>query len=201
MNEMTKPKWAVAREPGPIVVKAKGPPQFTSLSITPFERPRLGEPIRFEVYAVAEPTSLQGKRAIIGTPLPGWSNFEIFCDEGTPLGGGDSAPSPLGYLTAAVAFCLLTHVSGFLRLKELDIKSIKIEIKGKYSSTMDRAAEGGRAQGACEGFETHVIIDSPEPASRIQDFVAACEEACIAMQTVARAVPASTRIVLNGKRL
>jgi uncharacterized OsmC-like protein len=201
MNEVGKPKWAAAREAGPIVVKAKGPPQFKSLAITPFARARAGEPIRFEVYALAEPTSLQGKRAIIGTPLPGWSNFEIFCDEGTPIGGEDTAPSPLGYLTAAVAFCLLTHVSGFLRLRALDIDQIRVEIKGRYSSTMDRAAEGGHAQGACEGFETHVIVESPEPAEKIKDFIAACEDACIAMQTVMHAVPASTRIVLNGKTL
>jgi uncharacterized OsmC-like protein len=201
MVETNKPKWAVARMPGPIVEKMERAPAFEALTVTPFARPRLGEPICFEVYAVAEPTSLQGKRAVIGTPLPGWSNFAIYCDEGTPIGGEDKAPSPLGYFTAAVAFCLLTHISGFLRMRKLDIDKIKVELKGKYKSSMDQAEKGGEARGGCEGFETHVIIESREAPEQVKDLIEACEKACIAMQTVANAVPASTRIVLNGNRL
>lgn len=30
--------------------------------------------------------------------------FEIHCDEGARLGGGGTAPSPLGYFTAAIGF-------------------------------------------------------------------------------------------------
>lgn len=201
MVEKTALKWAVRRDDGAIVAKATGLPNLEAMNVTPFERARVGEPIRFEVCAIAEPTSEQGKRAVIGTPLPGWSEFEIFCDEGTPIGGEDTAPSPLGYFTAAVAFCLLTHISGFLRVRKLDIDKIKVELKGKYRSSMDQAEKGGEARGGCEGFETHVVIESPEAPEKVKDLIEACEKACIAMQTVANAVPTSTSIVLNGKKL
>ena len=50
----------------------------------------------------AETLERQLKRAVVqgGTG----SSFEIFCDEGTPLGGDDSAPPPLAFFSAGVAF-------------------------------------------------------------------------------------------------
>ena len=54
------------------------------------------------IQVEAETLERQLKRAVIqgGTG----SAFEIYCDEGTPLGGDDSAPPPLMYFSAGVAF-------------------------------------------------------------------------------------------------
>jgi hypothetical protein len=50
----------------------------------------------------AETAGRQLKHAIItgGSTSP----FEAYCDEGTYLGGDDSAPSPLAYFSLGVAF-------------------------------------------------------------------------------------------------
>jgi uncharacterized OsmC-like protein len=197
----TSVKWAVKRDDGPIVVKAERLPELEAMTFEPAQKPRMGEPIRFQVNVVAEPTSLQGKRAFVGNNGHGWSDFEIYCDEGTPLGGEDKAPSPLAYFTAGAAFCLLTHISSYVRMKKLDIDRIKLEVKGKYMTTMGQVATGGQGSGACEGFETHVIIDSTEPAEKVKQLVEVCENACMAMQTVVNAVPASTSLILNGKKI
>jgi hypothetical protein len=44
------------------------------------------------------------KQALVSIDLPGFSSFVMWCDEGTSLGGEDSAPAPLAYFAAAIAF-------------------------------------------------------------------------------------------------
>jgi hypothetical protein len=54
------------------------------------------------LHVEAETTERQLKRAVItgGSTSP----FEVYCDEGSYLGGDDSAPSPLAYLSLGIAF-------------------------------------------------------------------------------------------------
>lgn len=197
----TRPSWAIDYTLDNAVKKATEVPALESLA--PYERQRMrpGEPLRFAVQAVAEPTSLQGKRAFIISPGPGWSNFELYCDEGTAIGGEDQAPSPLGYLTSAVAFCLLTHITQFLHKVPLRIDRIKVETRGEFWSTMAGAEAGGQGEGGCERFTCNVVIDSDEPKERIANLVDVCRKACMAMQTVAQAVPTSARLLLNGEEV
>jgi len=201
MTDILKPKWAVKYDSGPIVTKLSTGPKFEVLQDVVRAKPRPGEPLRFDIKVVAEPTSFQGKRAIVASPGPGWGNFEIRCDEGTPLGGDDSAPAPLGYLTAGVVFCLMTHISGYLRVKKLNLDRIKVEVRANFMTTMGNLATGGQASGACEGFETYVIVDSSEPPERVKELVEVCEEACMAMQALVNSVPATTKIILNGRAI
>jgi hypothetical protein len=61
--------------------------------------------IRFRVVATTE--AGQKKRAEVWSEAsggPASSRWSIECDEGARLGGGDSAPSPLAYFSAGVAF-------------------------------------------------------------------------------------------------
>ena len=44
------------------------------------------------------------KRAVVTLEAPVGSTFEIVCDEGAYLAGDDTAPPPLSYFSAAVAF-------------------------------------------------------------------------------------------------
>ena len=48
---------------------------------------------------VAEAESLERMRKVAHV-----QGFEVFCDESERVGGEDTAPSPLGYFTAAVGF-------------------------------------------------------------------------------------------------
>jgi uncharacterized OsmC-like protein len=52
---------------------------------------------RFAFDVVADKLARQQKRATFG-------RFEILCDESARLGGDDSAPPPLAYFSAALAF-------------------------------------------------------------------------------------------------
>lgn len=184
--------WAVVRADGPAVRKIDQPPETEGLLSKEHHKPKSAKSVRFHFDVSAEPVGRQGKRALIGTPMPGWSPFEIYCNEGTPLGGEDDAPSPLGYLTSGVAFCLLTHITMYLAPSGLNVQRIKVEVRGNY------AAEADPPSGGAESFETCVIIDSPEPAEKIKAFVEQCQRACIALQTIANPTPVQSKVIHNG---
>ena len=59
-----------------------------------------------ELRVSLEAESLDGmkKRAIVTLEQPEGSTFSIICDEGAYLGGEDTAPPPLAYFSAGIAF-------------------------------------------------------------------------------------------------
>ncbi len=59
-----------------------------------------------ELRISLEAAGLDGmkKRAIVTLEQPEGSTFSIICDEGAYLGGEDTAPPPLAYFSAAIAF-------------------------------------------------------------------------------------------------
>ena len=187
---------------GQIVVKQESSPTFEKILVTQFEKPRHGEKMRFEVNLVAESLDGMKKKAVVEPNLPTWGAFEIRCDEGGALGGTDTAPPPLGYLSAGIAFCLLTHLSAFIRSKGLDIDSLRIEQRTKFATTLvTEAEEAGDFRGECEGVETHVIVEGKHTAEEIQQLAEESENACMAMQAIMNATPANTKLYLNGKEL
>jgi hypothetical protein len=67
--------------------------------------PSGGRDIR--VYVSARTVGRQKKRAEVWTEAQGrrWgSRFAIMCDEGKAIGGEDTAPPPLAYFSAGIAF-------------------------------------------------------------------------------------------------
>jgi hypothetical protein len=50
------------------------------------------------VRLTAESRHNMKKRALVAVEVPGFSTFSMWCDEGTSLGGDDSAPAPPGLL-------------------------------------------------------------------------------------------------------
>ncbi|MEM9047193.1 MAG: OsmC family protein [Pseudomonadota bacterium] len=181
-----------------IVTRAAKKPDLTSMP--PFPRPVIkpGAPIRFAYEVVAEPGPGQSKRGVILSPRADYSSWEIRCDEGTGMGGDDAAPSPLGYLIMGVAFCLLTHIQGYLHKAPMPIDAIKVEIRAEYATLPAEPAQGQLGQGACDAYSCHVLIESPAPAEDLHRLVAVCRDACMAIATVANAVPTTTRVFLNG---
>lgn len=59
-----------------------------------------------ELRVAIEAESLEGmkKKAIVTLEQPEGSTFSIICDEGAYLAGEDTAPPPLAYFSAGIAF-------------------------------------------------------------------------------------------------
>lgn len=174
-----------------------------SFGITPFKKPRSGEKLAFESIVIVEPvpgTKFQ-KKGQLQLNLPTWSEWEVICDEGTAGGGTDTAPSPLGYLSLGIAFCLLTHLKENIDQLGLDIKSVKIEQKVKFSTTYNfSGVHPSENKAATDGMETNVVVVTDEPEEKLKDLVRWSEEACFAAHAMANAMTTSLGVVINGER-
>jgi uncharacterized OsmC-like protein len=181
-----------------IVTRAAATPSLETHP--PAQKPRIkpGEPICFSYDVTATAGAGQLKHGVILSPRPDYSSWDIQCDEGTGMGGDDSAPSPLGYLIMGVAFCLLTHIKGYLDLTPLKVDQVRVEIRADYAMLKPDPALGGQGVGRCDNYSCHVLIDSDEAPEAIAELVAICRDACMAMTTVATAVPTATRVFING---
>jgi len=170
--------------------------------VTTFKKPKAGEKMTFEVNVVAESDRGMRKKALVEPNLPTWGTFELVCDEGKALGGEDTAPPPLGYLASGIAFCLLTHLSSYIRATKIQVDSLRVEQRMHFSTSLVTEAEkSADLRGNCDGLETYVVIDSPEPEGRIQELIAVSEQACMALQSIINQTPQSTKVRLNGKDL
>lgn len=183
-----------------IVRKVSRKPSFELMSSVRREKMRPGEPIHVDIEVAAEPLERQAKLALVSAAGEGHSTFEIRSDEADFLGGDDSAPSLLSYLTAGVAFCFLTDVTTYVRKAHLRVRSFKIELRARFTkSTIDPGA-GGQTPGGCEGLDLHVFVDSDEPGERVTEVIRVCRSACMALQSFTNPVPAVTAVHFNGQR-
>lgn len=176
-------------------------PEVTQFEASPFRKARVPEPLHFEVNIVAEAHERQKKSGVVQVNIPGFSPAKLYCDEQKPV-GDDTAPPPLAYFSAGIAFCLLTHLSDILTARKIDITSMKIEQRLRFKTNLSTMRElGYPTEGACEGIESHVIIESPESQDVVQGLLAEAEGACMAHFALRNPLPWMTRLVHNGEEL
>ncbi len=183
----------------PIVEKTPEAVKPESYSVSPFRKPGGGEWMTFEVNLTAEAEAGMHKTARVEPNLDAWSAFEIHCDEGTAIGGEDSAPPPLSYLSAGVAFCLLTHLQHFSRAENLQVQRIRREQRMRFATLL--GSDAPDTAGRCDGVETHVRVHGSEEETTIRSLVDRSWRACMAMQAIVSATPQTTAVHLNGRPL
>lgn len=182
-----------------IVKKVADDIQVTKFEVSKFSPPKDGGRLNFEVNVVAESAGQQRKRAIVEPNMPSWSTFQMMADEGAAIGGEDTAPPPLGYLSAGIAFCLLSHMSMYTRVRGLKIDNLRVEQKMRFSTQPNADPDGPPAiNGGSDGLETHVVIQSDEPPEVIAKFIEACTSTCMALQAIINPTPQQTIVHLNG---
>jgi uncharacterized OsmC-like protein len=116
--------------------------------------------------------------------------------------GDDTAPPPLAFFAAGIGFCLMTHLTDILTARKIKVDSLKLEQRIKFQTNLGTMRElGHTTEGECQHVETHVIIESDEPESRIVDLLAEAEGACMAHHALRNPIPWSTRLVHNSKEV
>lgn len=185
-----------------IVRRSASPAEPSLYDKEPFKKPRSGERLNIDVHTIVEPIPGEPmlKRTKVHTTLPGWSSWEVLCDEGTTGGGGDQAPAPLLYFSAGIALCFGTHVQINAMLMDVSIKSFRIEQKTRFSTSFNfvDAIIAGDLLGAGDILETHIIIESDDDTEKLQQFTRYCEQACMAGQMVAQSPNVATVLHVNG---
>ncbi|MEM6311015.1 MAG: OsmC family protein [Pseudomonadota bacterium] len=183
---------------GELGTEAPNPTQFEP---KPFKKGRPPEPLEFEVVMTAEASQKQQKTGTVQVNIPGFSPLKLYCDEDIPI-GDDTAPPPLAYLCAGIGFCLMTHLTDIYTARKISIKSMKLEQKVGFKTNLSNMRQlGHMTEGSTENIETHVLIESDEPAERIRDLMEEAENACMAHFALRNPIPWSSRLLLNGEEL
>ncbi len=122
---LTQTKQTVP-EDNQIVSKIDRMPEPTAFKIEIAKKSKEG--LELEVHVLAEVVPGPGlvKRCYVKPNVPGFGAFELYCDEGLSIGGADTAPAPLSYLAAGIAFCLLTHLKAYADIEKLNVSSIRL---------------------------------------------------------------------------
>ncbi|OFZ72391.1 MAG: hypothetical protein A2W04_00045 [Betaproteobacteria bacterium RBG_16_64_9] len=68
------------------------------------ERPQPGAAMEIRIQVNAESLGKMKKRVVVKGMRADSSTWEMLCDEGERVGGEDSAPPPLVYFSAGIAF-------------------------------------------------------------------------------------------------
>lgn len=177
----------------PIVQKVneRSDPDEVGMSLKPVQKR--------ELMLTLEAKSLDKmrKEATVRLDHPKGSTFSIICDEGAYLEGEDTAPPPLAYYSASIAFCLLTQLSRYAKIARLEIEHMSLRQETRF------AMEGSALQGTLTGrgvvVATIVDIKSNEPSEKIAELVRVAQQSCFVHQSIAQPVPTETSIVLNGE--
>lgn len=88
---------------GEIVNKTEQPEFKVSSDDTPSSL-KENQDRELRISLTAEPLENMKKQATVTLEAPEGSTWSIVCDEGAYLGGDDTAPPPLAYFSAAIAF-------------------------------------------------------------------------------------------------
>ena len=176
-------------------------PAPTEFEPAPFRKAKVPEPLQFEVNIVAHAEERQKKNGLIQVSIPGFSPVKLYCDEQPPV-GDDTAPPPLAFFSAGIAFCLLTHLTDILTARNIKVDSMRIEQRIRFKTNLSTMRTlGHTTEGECEAIESHVLIDSPESEETIRNLVAEAEGACMAHHAMRNPTPWSTRTVHNGSEI
>ncbi len=109
----------------------------------------------YEVMFETEAWILEGMRKVaitrIRRPTGPAEAYTLVSDEGAHLGGEGSAPTPLTYFVAGVAFCVLTQLSRCARDLKVPIEQAQAKVTARFRRT--GSVLQGTARGECTGFE------------------------------------------------
>lgn len=181
--------------------RADAHPAPTQFEPNPFKKSRPPDPLHFEVNIVAEAHDRQKKSGVVQVNIPGFSPAKFYCDEQTPV-GDDTAPPPLAFFSAGIAFCLMTHLTDILTARKVQVDAMRVEQRIRFMTNLGTMRElGHTTEGQCEKIETHVIIDSPEPTDKIKALLAEAEGSCMAHFAMRNPIPWSTSLVHNNNQV
>lgn len=175
---------------------------MNEVDLTPYKKPWINEPNRFEIYLNAQHMEGMVNKAEVGTNSPTWANFSISSDEGSAIGGNNTAPAPLDYFAAGIAFCFLSHVTVYSSACKINLTKAAVELCMKFS-ILNKAEEMEQRglSGSSDGLELHFIVESDEPEESVRRVYNECIKACVAIQSIVKPVPFYPHLHLNGTKI
>lgn len=117
-------------------------------------------------------------------------NFTVEIDEPPERDGYGKGPTPLNYFLIGAASCLMMQYAKIAVIEGLDVDSLEATARGHTDRRID-------------GYFTDFIFDvrmtGSESEERIKEVAKESERLCFVHNTLKRAVPVITNVMLNDK--
>ncbi len=150
------------------------------------------------IKVVADASTLDKCRKQVVAGQPGFGSFAFIADEGTYMPGGEgSAPTPLTYFVSGIALCLISHLTELAGKKRLKIENPHVAVNARFHE--QGSALKGDKQGACDGFDISIQVDSEEPKEKIIELMNMARSVCFAIDAITREHPPRFENTLNGE--
>lgn len=117
-------------------------------------------------------------------------------DEPRMLGGGGTAPSPVGYLMAALGSCSVIGLSYWSDILEIPFDSAEVVVEGDIHLGGALALRDGVSP-SFNDVRMEIRISGSEPKDRYEELVARMKSYSPLLETLKRPIPVSTRLTVD----
>ena len=118
-------------------------------------------------------------------------SFQLLIDEPEVRGGKGLGPTPLGYFVTGAASCLMMQYANVLKEKPMPVQSIKMLAR----------AHNDREARVFKDMIYEVNLTGDLSAAAAEVLARAASERCFVENTMAKAIPITTEVHLNGKKV
>ena len=125
--------------------------------------------------------------------------FTVYSDEGPRLGGGASAPTPIGYFLQGAAFCTLTQLTRYGEMMKIAVDNAKVTVRARFRTEGSVLKE--TILGDTTAFEVKIEIESTDPPERVAALIRNAEAGCFLMQAIRNPTDVQSAHKLNGEPL
>lgn len=117
--------------------------------------------------------------------------FQLMVDEPEVRGGKGTGPTPLGYFVTGAASCLMMQYANVLKEKPLPVQSIKMLAR----------AHNDRDARVFTDMIYQVDLTGSLSEADAQELAKAASARCFVENTIAKSLPITTEVSLNGKKV
>lgn len=127
------------------------------------------------------------------------SHLEAFSDEGTSMGGENSAPRPLTYFLMSVGFCTLTQLHRYSEMMRINLRDPKVTVRSGFRT--DGSVLAGTVKASTVDFQVEFDVQSDDPPEKVAACIEAAEKGCFVMQSILNPTEVKRTVMLNGEVL
>lgn len=127
------------------------------------------------------------------------STFRFVCDESRELGGEDSAPPPLAYLSAGIGFCYMTQLGRYAHIAKQNLESVCIVQENIFK--LSGAVADWTLTASAEPVDTHVFVAADETDDAARKLLSMGERTCFLHAAMRGSYRSSVQAELNGQEL
>ena len=133
----------------------------------------------------------QDKKTFEATYKTEEKTFQLMIDEPETRGGKGLGPTPLGYFVTGAASCLMMQYANVLKEKPMLVDSIKMVAR----------AHNDRDARVFTDMIYQVDLAGSISEADAERLARAASERCFVENTIAKALPITTEVSLNGKKV